>query len=119
MSSIRALTLFLDDVSTAAESIASVLNWEVTSDFGTFASIEPQTGMPLWLNVPDDNEATSSGILVHLIAEDVDEAFELAILRGAVPVRPPADMDYGERSAWVRIEGVPGITFDFSKPLAT
>ncbi|MBK0330292.1 GNAT family N-acetyltransferase [Brachybacterium sp. MASK1Z-5] len=114
---IRALTLIVTDPSAAAAALHSILDWEIEADFGTFASLTPATGIPLWLNAPADGEATSSGIVLHLTADDVDRAFTAAVDRGARAVRAPQDMDFGERSASVALTALPGVTLDFSHPI--
>ncbi len=40
--------------------------------------------------------------MVHLYVGDADAAFERAVRSGAVPVRPPADVDDGDRRGGVR-----------------
>lgn len=114
---IRALTLIVTDPSTAAATLHSILDWEIEADVGAFASLTPPTGIPLWLNAPADGESTSSGIVLHLAADDVDAAFTAAVDRGARAVRAPQDMDFGERSASVALAALPGVTLEFSHPI--
>ena len=117
MSGIRALTLLLENPSAVATALRDVLDWQIEADFGSFASLTAPGSIPLWINAPGDGEELSRGIVVHLDCTDVDAAFEQALSRGAVAVREPTDMDFGERSACVRIAAVPGVTIDFSRPL--
>lgn len=114
---IRALTLLVADPSAAAAALHAILDWEIESDVGAFASLTPPSGLPLWLNVPADGEATSSGIVLHLAADDVDAAHASAVRRGARSVRPPQDMDFGERSAWISVPALPGVILDLSRPI--
>ncbi|ATG53878.1 hypothetical protein CFK41_03100 [Brachybacterium ginsengisoli] len=117
MSGIRALTLLVEDPSAAAAALRDAAGWEIEADFGSFASLVAPGSVPLWLNAPADGEATSQGIVLHMICEDVDTAFEHAVAHGAEAVREPQDMDFGERSACVRVAALPGVTVDFSRPL--
>jgi hypothetical protein len=52
-----------------------------------------------------------------MVCEDVDAAHAHALAHGADSVREPTDMDFGERSACVRVAALPGVTIDFSRPL--
>jgi GNAT superfamily N-acetyltransferase len=115
---IRALTVIATDPSAAAAALHATLDWEIEADLGTFASLTPPSGIPLWLNAPADGEAASSGVVLHLAADDVDAAHASAIRRGARSMRTPQDMDFGERSAWVRLPELPGVILDFSHPIA-
>ncbi|GAA1483573.1 VOC family protein [Brachybacterium fresconis] len=117
MTGIRALTLVLEDPSAAAIALRDVAGWSIEADFGSFASLTAPRSIPLWLNAPSDGEEPSRGVVVHMVCEDVDAAFDQAVSRGAAAVREPTDMDFGERSACVRIAAAPGITIDFSRPL--
>lgn len=117
MSGIRAVTVILEDPSVAAQALGRTFGWTVDSDFGTFASLALPQGIPLWINAPAEGEAPTANLVVHLSADDVDAAFAEAVSAGAVAVREPQDMDFGERSACVSVEGVPGLLFDFSRPL--
>lgn len=114
----RAITLFVTDPSAAARQVAAAFGWEVESDFGTFASIATgDDALPIWLNAPGSPGEESSQVVIHVAAEDVDAAFESAVAAGGKSAREPQDMDYGERSAYIELEALPGITFDLSKPL--
>lgn len=115
--SLRAITLTIANPSQGATAINRTLGWEIEEDFGAFASLKPPTGPPLWLNVPHDGEALTSGLILHIATDDVDRSFDNATSQGASKVRQPQNMDYGERSASVAIDEVPGVTFDFSTPL--
>jgi hypothetical protein len=115
MEEIRAMTLLVPDPSEAAKALARVFDWEVEADFGSFTSVLQGDGIPIWMNVPYGEPATS-GLVLHIATEDVDRSFARAVC-GAESRRDPQDMDYGERSAYVVLEELPGITFDFSRPL--
>ncbi|MGO2537202.1 MAG: VOC family protein [Brachybacterium tyrofermentans] len=117
MTGIRALTLILEEPSTVAIAPRDALGWTIEADYGSFASLTAPGSIPLWINAPAPGEDTSRGIVIHLHCDDVDEAFQQAVQRGALTVREPIDMDFGERSACVRIAAAPGITIDFSRPL--
>lgn len=117
MSGIRALTLVVEDPSAAAAALRDAAGWEVEADYGSFASLIAAGSIPLWLNAPADGEATSQGIVLHMSYQDVDAAFAHALAHGAEAVREPQDMDFGERSACVRVAAAPGVTVDFSRPL--
>jgi predicted enzyme related to lactoylglutathione lyase len=116
MPAVRALTLLLEDPSTAAAALCDVLGWTLEADYGSFASLTAPGSIPLWINVPAEGQSPTSGVLVHIAADDVDAAFAQAIARGAESLREPTDMDFGERSASVRIAAAPGVTIDFSRP---
>lgn len=118
MSAIRAVTVILEDPSAAAQALHRTFGWIIDSDFGTFAALTLPQGIPLWINAPADGEGCTANLVLHLAADDVDAAFAKAVSRGAVAVREPQDMDFGERSACVRVEGAPGLLFDYSQPLA-
>jgi hypothetical protein len=64
---IRALTVIATDPSAAAAALHATLDWEIEADLGTFASLTPPSGIPLWLNAPADGEAASSGVVLHLV----------------------------------------------------
>ncbi|WP_114853487.1 glyoxalase/bleomycin resistance/extradiol dioxygenase family protein [Brachybacterium sp. YJGR34] len=117
MTSIRALTLILEEPSRAAAALRDALGWSIEADFGSFAALTAPSGIPLWLNAPDPGGETARGVVLHVTSEDVDADFSRALERGAEAVREPADMDFGERSAVVRLAAVPGVTIDFSHPL--
>ncbi|MGP5266748.1 VOC family protein [Brachybacterium alimentarium] len=117
MTGIRALTLVLDDPSAAATALRDAAGWTLDADYGSFASLTAPNSIPLWLNAPADGERTAQGIVLHMECTDVDAAFEHAVSRGAIAVREPTDMDFGERSACVRLDAAPGVTIDFSRPL--
>ena len=102
----------------AAHALHRTFGWTIDSDFGTFASLALPQGIPLWINAPADGESITGNLVVLLSADDVDTAFAESVSRGAVAVREPQDMDFGERSACVRVEGAPGLLFDVSQPLA-
>lgn len=114
---IRAVTLIIDDPSRAVRSLSEVFGWKIESDFGSFASVQPPTGIPVWINAPAEPGATTDHLVVHLATDDVDADAAAAVSRGAKIIREPEDMDYGERSAVVEVDGVPGVTFDLSRPL--
>jgi predicted enzyme related to lactoylglutathione lyase len=117
MTGIRALTLILDDPSAAAHALRDAAGWSIEADHGSFASLVAPDSVPLWVNAPADGEETSRGVVLHLRCEDVDAAYAHALAHGAEPVREPTDMDFGERSACVRVPAAPGVTIDFSRPL--
>ena len=117
MSAIRAVTVILEDPSAAAQALHRTFGWTVDSDFGTFASLALPTGIPLWINAPAPGESVTGHLVLHLSADDVDAAFGQAVERGAVAVREPQDMDFGERSACVVVDAAPGMVFDFSRPI--
>lgn len=117
MSTIRAITLIVADPSLGAAALHRILGWEVEADFGAFASVTPPTGLPLWLNAPQDGQDVASGLVLHIATGDVDRSFQDAVSRGAGVSRTPQDMDFGERSASILVADVPGVTFDFSAPL--
>lgn len=116
MTRIRALTLALDDPSAAAAALHEVLGWTVEADFGSFASLTRDGSIPLWLNTPETGHQAAHGVVIHVAADDVDAAFQQAVARGAVVLREPTDMDFGERSACVSTTATPGLTIDFSRP---
>lgn len=118
MTEIRAITLVLDNPSLVAASLRDIFGWTLESDFGAFASLLLPGGIPLWINEPGPGRATTSNVVIHLTADDVDAAFHDAMTRGARALREPTDMDYGERSAWVTSDQAPEIVFDFSRPLS-
>lgn len=118
MTAIRALTLILDDPSAAAAQLHEIFEWEVDADFGAFASLELPDSIPLWINQPSGDSPTTRGLVIHVSTDDVDASFRTAVERGATVVREPADMDFGERSAHIAVSSAPGVTFDFSRPLA-
>ncbi|GAA1314382.1 MAG: VOC family protein [Brachybacterium tyrofermentans] len=117
MTGIRALTLVLDEPSSIASALRDALGWTIESDVGSFASLTAPGSIPLWINAPAPGDETSRGVVIHMHCDDVDEAFQQAIERGALAVREPVDMDFGERSACVQIPAAPGVTIDFSRPL--
>ncbi len=117
MTGIRALTLIVEDPSAAATALREVAGWSVEADFGSFASLTAPGSVPLWLNAPAEGEGTSRGTVLHMVCEDVDAAHAHALAHGADSVREPTDMDFGERSACVRVTALPGVTIDFSHPL--
>ncbi|MGP9538448.1 VOC family protein [Brachybacterium sp. AOP43-C2-M15] len=117
MTGIRALTLVLEDPSAAATALRDAAGWSIEADYGSFASLTAPGSVPLWLNAPAEGEEPSRGIVLHMVCEDVDAAFEHAVSHGAEAVREPTDMDFGERSAWVRVAAAAGVTIDFSRPL--
>ncbi|MFC7625368.1 VOC family protein [Microlunatus sp. GCM10028923] len=116
--SIRAVTLINDDPSRAVRALSEVFGWTIESDFGRFASVLPPSGIPVWINAPAEPGATTSHLVVHLATDDVDADAAAAAGRGARIVRGPSDIEYGERSAVLEVDGVPGVKFDFSHPLA-
>lgn len=116
MSTIRAITLITANPSRGSSALNTVLGWKIDADFGTFASVTPPASPPVWLNAPNGDEVTSSGLILHVSTSDVDASFNEAISRGANTVRGPSDMDYGERSAMISINELPGVIFDFSLP---
>ncbi len=117
MTSIRALTLVLETPSAAAQALQQIFGWEIESDHGAFAALRLPDGIPLWINRPGAGEPTSQGLVIHLSSADVDADFAAATRHGAREVRPPTDMDFGERSACVRVDQISGVTFDLSRPL--
>ena len=117
MNGIRALTLVLEDPSAAAIALRDVAGWNIEADYGSFASLTAPGSAPLWLNVPASTEEPARGIVLHMVCEDVDAAHAHALAHGADSVREPTDMDFGERSACVRVAALPGVTIDFSRPL--
>lgn len=117
MNGIRALTLIVEDPSAAATALCEAAGWSIEANFGSFASLTAPGSVPLWLNAPAEGEGTSRGIVLHMVCEDVDAAHARAVERGAESVREPTDMDFGERSACVRVAALPGVTIDFSRPL--
>lgn len=117
MTGIRALTLILENPSTAATALRDVLGWQIEADFGSFASLTTQDSIPLWINAPAEDGETTRGVVIHVMADDVDAACEQAVAHGATVLREPTDMDFGERSASVTTAATPGLTIDFSRPL--
>ncbi|GAA1724126.1 VOC family protein [Brachybacterium phenoliresistens] len=117
MTSIRALTIALEAPSAAAQALQRIFGWEIESDYGAFAALRLPAGIPLWINRPAAGEPTTQGLVIHLASDDVDADFAAATGRGAREVRPPTDMDFGERSACVRVDEVSGVTIDLSRPL--
>lgn len=115
---IRAVTLIMDDPSRAVRALSDIFGWTIESDFGRFASVLPPSGIPVWINAPSEPGAATAHLVVHLATDDVDADAAAAVDRGARILRGPVDMEYGERSAVVEVEGVPGVTFDFSRPIA-
>ena len=117
MNGIRALTLIVEDPSAAATALCEAAGWSIEANFGSFASLTAPGSAPLWLNAPASTEEPTRGIVLHMTCEDVDAAHARAVERGAESVREPTDMDFGERSACVRVTALPGVTIDFSLPL--
>lgn len=117
MAGIRALTLIVEDPSAVATALREVAGWSIEADFGSFASLTAPGSVPLWLNAPAEGEGASRGIVLHMACRDVDAAHAHALDHGADSVREPTDMDFGERSACVRVAALPGVTIDFSRPL--
>ncbi len=82
---------------------------------GTIAHAEVMIGDSVVMMGEPQSESDLMPAMLYLRVDDVDTAYQRALVAGAVSVREPEDQSYGERSAGVR--DATGTIWYFNAPL--